>query len=352
MADESTQAAAHATAAGRRLAALISGYQTSAALGALARLGVADVLAEGPRSAGELAQRLGADERALARVLNATVDADIVVRGDDGRYQLGELGELLRSAVPGSMRRFASVSTEPWRWAAYGHLSHTVRTGEPGFIAAHGCHLWDYLAAHPDAAASFEESMARVGLARDQAVARAVDLAAVARLVDVGGGRGGLMVALLAANPTLRGVVFDLAAVVEGAREQLRRAGVAERCEAVAGDIRESVPPGADAYVLSWILHDWDDATALRILGNCRAAMAEGARLFIVEMVVPEADQPGAAAFARLVREADLDMLAMTGGRERTAGEYEQVLTGSGFVLNRIVPLQGLPWGVIEASAV
>jgi len=352
MTEGTTRSREQTVAPGRRLAELINGYQVSAAIGAFARLGVADALAEGPSSINELAQRLGADERALARLLDATLDVGLFAIGDDGRYRLGELGDLLRSDAPGSLRRFAVVSTDDWRWSAYGHLSHALRTGEPGFAAAHGCRLWDYLDSHPEAAASFEESMARVGAARDQVVATAVDFSTIDRLVDIGGGRGGLLCALLAACPHLRGVVFDLPAVIEGAREHLRKAGFDERCQAVAGDFRKSVPPGGDAYLLSWVLHDWDDATALRIVGNCRAAMRQRSRLLVVEMVVPEPGQPNAAAFERLVRQTDLEMLAVVGGRERTAAEYEQLLAESGFTLDRIVPLEGMPWSVIEGSAV
>jgi hypothetical protein len=352
MTDGATPPAQQPAVAGRRLVELINGYQASAAIGALARLGVADALAQGPRSIGELASAVGADEGALARLLDATFDLGLFAVDDDGRYRLSDLGDLLRTDVQGSMRRFAVVSTEDWRWAAYGRLDHTLRTGEPGFVAAHGCRLWDYLASHPEAAASFTESMARIGAARDRAVAAAVDVSAVERLVDVGGGHGGLVLALLAVNPHLRGVVFDLPAAIEGAREQLRAAGVAERCEAIAGDFREAVPEGGGAYVLSWILHDWDDATALRILRNCRAAMVKGARLLVVEMVVPEPSQANAAMVDRLVRQADLEMLAVVGGRERTAAEYERLLTDSGFALDCVTPLEGMPFSVVEGSAV
>lgn len=346
------QPVAQPSTPGRRLAELIGGYQVSAAIGALARLGVADALARGPMAIGELARGLGADEGALARLLNATLDLGLFADDESGRYRLTEIGELLRSDIPGSMRRYAVVSTEDWRWTAYGRLDHTLRTGEPGFVAAHGCRLWDYLSLHPEAAASFEESMARVGVARDRAVAAALDVSAVDRLIDVGGGRGGLLSALLVANPHLRGVVFDLPAVAGGAVERLQEAGVAERCEVVAGDFREAVPADAGVYVLSWILHDWDDATAARILRACRVAMEERARLVVVEMVVPEPGQPGAEAFERLVRQADLEMLAVVGGRERTAAEYERLLTDAGFALDRITPLEGLPWSIVEASAI
>jgi hypothetical protein len=304
MTEGTTQSTEQRAASNRRLVELINGYQASAAIGALARLGVADALADGPSSITELARRLGADERAFARLLDATRDIGLFTIGDDGRCRLGDLGDLLRTDVPGSLHRLAVVSTDEWRWRAYGHLTHALRTGEPGFVAAHGCRLWDYLASRPDAAASFEESMVRVGAARDRALAEAVDFSAVDCLVDVGGGRGGPLCVLLAAHPHLRGVVFDLPSLIEGAKEQLREAGLAERCQAIGGDFREAVPRGGDAYLLSWILHDWDDATALRILGKCRAAMGRDARLLVVEMVVPDPNQPGAAVFERLVRQA------------------------------------------------
>jgi precorrin-6B methylase 2 len=183
-------------------------------------------------------------------------------------------------------------------------------------------------------------------------VAAAVDLTGVGRVVDVGGGRGGLVSALLAANPQVQAVVFDLPGVVENAAERLAAAGVAERSEVVAGDFRQAVPPGADAYVLSWVLHDWDDETALLILHTCRAAMAPGARLLVVEMVVPEPGQPGADLFARTLRQTDLEMLVVVGGRERTRAEYAALFSAEGFTLTRVVPLSGLPWSVIEGAAV
>ena len=193
--------------------------------------------------------------------------------------------------------------------------------------------------------------MARIGAARDQAVVASVDLSGSRCVVDVGGGRGGLLSGLLTAYPRLRGILFDLPGVVEGAREPLREAGLAERCDVIAGDFREAVPPGGDAYFLSWILHDWDDPTARRILARCRAVMDEGARVLVVEMVLPEGDDPSAPAFKRLVRQADLEMLAVVGGRERTAGEFEQLLNQSGFALTQ-TPLKGMPWSVVEGTAI
>lgn len=339
-------------AASRRLSGLIGGYALSAAIGAFARLGVADALAERPATSRELAARLAADEGALARLLDATLDAGLFALGDGGRYRLTALGELLRAGVPGSMRRYALVATEEWRWYAYCHLDHTLRTGEPGFVVAHGSRLWDYLDSHPEAAASFEESLARIGSARDQALVASVDFGRFSRVVDVGGGHGGFLRTLLAAHPQVHGVLFDLPGVIEGARQTLGQAGLTERLDLVAGDFRDLVPQGGDAYLLSWILHDWDDRSAAGILSRCRQAMEAGASLFVVEMVVPEQGRPGADGARRLIRQVDLEMLAVVGGRERTAAEFEELLAAAGFSISRILPLQGLPWSVIEAVSV
>ena len=272
------------------------------------------------------------DARSLERVLRALEDAGLFTRLEDGRIALTALGELLRSDVPGSARRGAIASTEEWRWRAYGHLTHSVRTGEPGFRLAHGCGLWEYLARDPDAAAMFNESMSRVASANAAAIVRTYDFSDVQRLVDVGGGHGVLSRAVLEANPRMRGVVFDLPGVIDGARTRLSDAGLTDRCEAIAGDFFDAVPAGGDAYMLSWILHDWDDRSAARILANCRGAMREGGRLLVIEMVVPSGEEPPASPdLDRLVKAADLEMLAIVGGRERTAAEYRELYANAGF---------------------
>jgi len=350
--DQPTAAMQERLAASRRLAELINGYQISAAIGAFARLGIADALAEEPATPAELAARLGADQRSLARLLEATVEVGLFEAQGDGRYALTPLGQLLRSDVAGSLHRLAVVSTDEWRWRAYGHLAHTLRTGEPGFVPAHGCRFWEFLAGHPAEAASFNETMSRISAARDAGLAGAYEFGDLQRLVDVGGGHGALVCAVLTWHPHLQGVVFDLPGVVSGAEERLLEAGLADRCEVIAGDFLEAVPPGGDAYLLSWILHDWDDETALRILRNCRAAMDDDARLLLVELIVPAADdQTSAPGVARLVKQTDLEMLAVVGGRERTAAEYRELLAQAGFSLARILPLDGMPWSVMEGVA-
>jgi hypothetical protein len=336
----------------QRMNQLLCGFQISAAIGAVARLGVADALASAPASSAELAATLGADARSLERTLTALTDVGMFERLPDGRFALTALGETLRADVPGSVRRAAMLWTEEWHWRAYGHFGSTVRTGEAGMRAAHGADYWEYLAEHPDTAATVNGMMSSASLLRAQALARTYDFSKVEQLVDVGGGEGGLVSTVLQAHPHLRGVVFDLPSVVEGARERLRDAGLADRAEAVGGDFFQGVPSGADAYVLSWVLHDWDDGSALRILTNCRAAIDDAGRLLVIEMVLPSPDEPRspkASYLEQLAKVTDLEMLAVVGGRERTRAEYAELLSRAGFALTQVLELESMLWSVIEA---
>lgn len=325
-----------------RLVWLINAYEVSAAIGAFARLSVADVLGEGPATVESLAAQVGADRLALERVLRSLADVGVVERLDDGRFGLTELGGLLRADRPDSLRLGAIVSTEDWLWRAYGHATHSLRTGLPGFDVAHGRGFWEYLASDPAAAEVFNGYMAQSVSLRAQAFARVYDFSAIESLVDVGGGHGALVSAVLVAHPHMRGVVFDQPSVVAGTAERLAAAGVADRCEVVGGDFFEGVPAGGDVYVLSWIIHDWYDEDAVRILRNVRAAGGDRGRLLLIELVVPAGDEPHVA------KNMDLTMLVAVGGRERTEAEYRDLYARAGFELTRVLPLESLPWSVIE----
>jgi hypothetical protein len=339
----------------QRMNQLLCGFQISAAIGAVARLGVADALAGAPANSTDLAETLGADARSLERVLHVLADVGIFEELGDGRFALNSLGETLRSDVPGSVRRAAMLWTEEWHWRAYGHFASSVRTGEAGMRGAHGSTYWEYLAEHPETAATVNGMMSSASLLRAQALARTYDFGKVERLVDIGGGEGRLLCTVLQAYPHLRGVVLDLPGVMESAREYLREAGLGERAGAVAGDFFQEVPTGADAYVLSWILHDWDDGSALRILANCRAAIRNTGRLLVIEIVLPSADEPRspkASYLEQLAKVTDLEMLAVVGGRERTRAEYGELLSRAGFGLTQVLELESMPWSVIEAAPV
>jgi hypothetical protein len=336
---------------GQRMVELVNGYQISAALGAVARLGVAEYLSLGPAHLGDVAARVGADQGSLERVLRSLANVGVFEELDDGRFALTALGEMLRSDVPGSVHRGAIVVSEEWHWRAYGHFVHSMRTGEAGFRQAHGCGFWEYLDSHPEAAALVNDSMSRAASFIAAAFVRAYDVSGIKRLVDVGGGHGVLIRAVLETHPHMRGVVFDLPSVIESTRARLADAGLTDRCDAIAGDFSEAVPAGGDAYLLSWILHDWDDQTAVRILANCRAAMGDAGRLLAIELVVPADDEPPSSPEVEwLLKTTDIEMLAVVGGRERTAAEYRRLYASAGFELTRIRALEPLAWSVIEGT--
>ena len=253
----------------------------------MAVLGLADHLASGPRTAADLAEATGAHAPSLARLLRALVALGLCGREATGRFRLTPLGEALRSDVPDSARAFVLMITAHWIQRGWEDLLHAVRTGEPTFPRVHGVGFWDYLGAHPGDGALFDAAMNGGASARAEALCAVRDLSSIGTVVDVGGGQGRLLAGLLGAIPGLGGVLFDRPEVVTGAEAVLRAAGVADRCAVVGGDFFASVPPGGDAYVLAQIVHDWPDAEALAILSACQRAMAPGARLWVIEQVLP-----------------------------------------------------------------
>src|SRR5918999_2033693 len=255
----------------------------------------------------------------------------------------------LRTAVPDSARSFVLFFTAPWFERGWEELPHAVRTGEPTFPRVHGAGFWDYLGAHPEDGALFDAAMSEGASARAEALRAVRDLSSIGTVVDVGGGQGRLLAGLLEATPGLSGVLLDRPEVVAGAEAVLRAAGVADRCAVVGGDFFASVPPGGDAYVLAQIVHDWPDAEALAILSACHRAMAPGARLWVIEQVLPPEDDPDPSERVGLTL-MDLNMLVLFGGgQQRTGEEYRQLLGVAGFDEVVVVPAEGTPWSVVEA---
>ncbi|MGH3867587.1 MAG: methyltransferase [Pseudonocardiaceae bacterium] len=304
----------------------------SQAISVFARLGVADALAAGPRDAEEIAELVGAHGPTLYRLLRALGDVGVVTELENRRFVLTPLGEVLRSDVPGSFRAWGAWIEIPFSRDAWTGLYETIRTGETAFDRVHGVKFFDYLAEHPEDAAVFDAAMTSVSTSETVAIAHTYDFTRFGTIVDVGGGRGGLLTAILAANPHLQGMLFDVPAVAAGASEEISGTEVADRCKVVSGDFFDSVPEGADAYLLSNVIHDWDDDHAARILSTCRTAMAETACVLVVDLVLPEDGQPSAGKLE------DLGMLVLTGGRERTEAEYRALFGRAGFRLTRIVP--------------
>jgi len=292
---------------------LINGYQASQAIHVAAVLGIADELAGGPRAVGELASVTATDEAALHRLLRALVAVDVLDEADDGTFGLTTLGDALR----GPAGAWAAFIGRPPHWASWGQLLHSVRTGESGFRAVHGVDVWEYRADRPEEAAAFDAAMTGLSRRVNAAVAAAHDFGRYGVVVDVGGGRGALLAGILAHHPSVRGVLFDQAAVVAGAEPE------AEGIEIVAGSFFESVPEGGDAYLLKSVLHDWEDEPAIRILRVCRRAARAGTALLVVER---QYSLPA-------TKLSDLNMLVGPGGRERTAEEYAALLAAAGYEL-------------------
>ena len=326
---------------------LVEGMMTAQVTTVLARLAVADELAGGPLTAGELAARTGADPDALGRLLSAAAVYGLVRKQDAGRYALTPAGSLLRTDVKGSARAIAVGFLGAPHWQGAGMLEEIVRSPDPVNPARPGG-IYDYYGQHPEEAAWFARAMALVtGIMADQLARTSFRPLASGRIVDVGGSQGTVLAYLLRAFPAARGVLLDRAEGLAGAPGYLAGAGVGDRVELVAGDFLREVPPGGDLYVLSQILHNWDDESARAIVRNCHRAGRPGSGLLVIDWVLPKGPEP---SLAHLM---DLIMMMILGGRERTRAEHEAMLGGEGYELVRDTALDAvLPWRILEFQRV
>jgi hypothetical protein len=325
------------------LTQLAFGAMMTQALYVAAKLGVADLLASGPRNVSELAAETETHERSLYRVMRSLASAGVFAETDPKVFSNTPYSEPLRSDVKGSMRSGVIFMGEEWHWRVWGDMEYSVRTGKPAWGHTHGAEVFDYFAANPRHAEIFNGAMTDMSAAVAPVIVEAYDFSGFRKLADIAGGHGHLLSQILKATPGLEGVLFDVPQVIEGAPALLEREGVAARVERVAGDFFASVP-AADAYIMKHIIHDWDDERSVRILSNIRRAMEPGAKVLIVETVVPEGDQPH---YSKLL---DLEMLTSPGGAERTAEEYAALLSRAGLRLTRITPTPS-PFSIIEAEA-
>ena len=321
---------------------MISGFWVSQAIYIAATLGIADYLQKQPKTAEELATVTNAHAPSLYRVLRALASVGIFVEDDNYRFGLTPLAATLQTDASGSLRFTALAELGVEHYFGWGNLLHSVKTGETAFDRAAGMSLWDYYAQHPEDGKVFDRAMTDLTATVVEAVLESYDFSSLKTVVDVGGGRGSLLAGIIKANSTLKGILFDVPSVIEEAPPQLAADGVAERCAMVAGNFFESVPVGGDAYLLKWIIHDWDDAKAIAILKNCYQAMSDNSRLLLIEQVISPRNE---LSFGQLL---DLNMLVMMGGRERTEAEYRSLLQAAGFQLTRII-LTPSPVSVIEA---
>ena len=325
---------------------LVRGGWVSHCVRAMAELGLADALSVAA-TVDELAAHTSTTPDALRRLLRSLADAGLVATDEAGRYRLTARGSVLRRDHPSAVRSLALMQTWGPNTVAWSQLSAAVSTGAGTFEAANGTPLWETLSRHPDQQVVFNAAMARRAGTQARTIRDACDLAGIRTVVDVGGGKGGLLAQLLVDEPGLRGVLADRGDVVAEAAETLAQAGVADRCEIRAADFFVEVPSGGDAYVLSNILHDWPDEDCLRILETVRAAMAPGARLWVLERVL-DPDPPRPASAQAELHLLDLNMLVLFGARERTRAEYAALLMRAGFA-TPVVHSPSPDFDVVEA---
>jgi SAM-dependent methyltransferase len=314
---------------------LTAGKWVSQAIAVAAEFGIADLLKDGPRSAADIARAANVSEDGVYRLLRALGSVGLFAETGERRFRLTPLGKRLRTDSPEAIGGYARFVGHESTWQPWGELRHSVHTGEPAFDHVFAMPIFEYYAKMPQAAAVFDAAMTSISTFESQAVVAAYDFSDVGTLVDVAGGHGLLIAAILKANRKIGGILFDLPHVTAGAPALLQSRGLVDRCQIVSGDFFESVPEGGDAYMMKHIIHDWDDERAIQILMNCHRAMRPGGKVLIVDAVIPTGN---AAHFGKLL---DLEMLVLTPrGRERTKLEFQNLLKRSGFRLRRVVPTE------------
>jgi cyclopropane fatty-acyl-phospholipid synthase-like methyltransferase len=322
---------------------VIVGFWLSRCVYIAAKLGLADLVQDGAKSPAELAALTGTHASSLSRVLRALASTGWLHEDDDGRFGPTALTAGLQSGIPGSLRALATTELGEEHYPAWGNLLFSVKSGELAFDDVFGMPNWQYWAGHPEHADVFNRAMSEMTAIIEPAVLSICDLSGAKTIVDIGGGRGTLMSSMLQAYPEARGIVLDLPHVIEQGRQLIAERGLQDRCELIAGDFFKAVPSGGDVYVLKWVIHDWTDAQSIAILKNCHAAMPPHSRLLLIEAPLPPRNEPS------LHKLMDINMLVMTGGRERTEAEYRSLLEAAGFSLTRVT-VTPLELAVLEAT--
>lgn len=324
-----------------QLMQLLFGLTTSRAIGVAAELCIADKLKDGPKSVEELAGQAGVHARSLYRVLRACASIGVFSEDTEKRFSLTPLAEPLLSDAPGSLRAFAVMFTTDWQYQTWADLPYSVKTGKPAFDKVFGMPMFDYFWKNQKAGKEFNEAMTSNSAFAGEAVLASYDFSTASRVIDVGGGHGILLASVLQKYPHLQGILFEVPAVAEEARGLIEAHDVADRCEIISGDFTQSVPGGGDSYILKHIIHDWNDEQCVTILANCRKAMAPGGKVLVVEMVLPEGNEPSIGKFL------DLEMLLFLPGCERTEAEYRALFDRAGLEVSRVLPTPS-PFSIIE----
>jgi hypothetical protein len=324
------------------LTQMITGSLGSQAIYVAAKLGIADLLVDGPKSVHYLARTADADAPSLYRVMRALASFGVFSERSDRVFELNPTAEFLRSDSPCSLRDLAIFFGEDWHWKVWGQTLYSVRTGLPAWSEVHGQEVFPYFAANKEAAKIFDRAMTSISNLAIAAVTEAYDFSDIETLVDIAGGHGRLLTAILEANPSVKGTLFDLPRVIEGAKESEAVQAAGSRLKLTMGDFFVGVPADADAYMMKHIIHDWDDERARTILANIANVMKPNGRVLLIEAVITPANQQD---FSKLL---DIEMLVSPGGKERTAAEYQELFASAGLQLQRIVPTNS-PFSVIEA---
>jgi ubiquinone/menaquinone biosynthesis C-methylase UbiE len=320
-----------------------SGYWISQSLYAAAKLGIADLVKDDAKNCEQLAEATDTKAPALYRLMRALASVGVFAEQKPGYFTLTPIAQGLRSDIPSSMRDSILLGGSEY-YHAWGNLLYSLKTGENGFEQKYGMPVFDYYQQNTESGATFDRAMKNISEAIKPAIVHGYDFSGITKLVDVGGGNGSLVAAIVKANPHLQGILFDRATAISTAPEVFAVERVSDRCELIAGDFFQSVPRGGDAYLLKYVLHNWDDQQAIAILRNCHRAMNKNSKLLVVEQVIPPGNEPFSG---KLI---DLHMLVTLGGRERTAEEYQELFESAGFKLNRIIPtrsnvsiIEGMP---------
>jgi hypothetical protein len=324
-----------------RLSEMIFGFMISQAISVAANLGIADLLRDGPKHVDELARRAGAHSGALYRLMRALASVGVFAEEGGRRFRLTPLAEPLRADAPASLRAFSMYMSARYHMNVWGELLYSVRHGTPAFDHLNGSGVFEYFQKNPADAEIFNNAMTSLSSSVAEPIVNAYDFSRISKLVDVGGGHGYLLCSVLKRYPEMSGILYDAQSVTNGAASLVRAQGLEGRCELLSGDFFQSVPDGADAYMMKHIIHDWEDEKSARILGNCRRVINPKGRVLVIEMVVPEGNVPSPSKFL------DLEMLLFLRSYERTEKEFRTLFRSAGFELTRVVPTE-TPYSIIE----
>jgi hypothetical protein len=319
---------------------LLSGVYVVGALSCLARLGIPDLVEHGPKSAEELAAQVGADPRALYRLMRATACVGVLSEGPDGKFSETPLSAVLRSNANPSLRAFAIMHGREWHGLGWSRLDYCVRTGKQALDQIYGMPIFKYLEQHPEEAQFFNQAMSDLSTIDGPAVADAYSFGEIRSIVDVGGGHGFLLATILARNPHLRGTLYDVPHVVTGAKDGPLKP-LMERCTLASGDMFSSVPAGADVYIMKHIIHDWPDELCIKILRACRKGVNSGGKLLVVDNVIQPGNDFAPGKFL------DIQMLIFPGGCERTEKQFRDLFAAGGWQLSRVIPTAA-PVSIVE----